>query len=424
MTGDRVAVSVRYVIYLFDARTGAKIREFPGHSGNLWAVAPSPDGRFLLSAAGDQTLRIWVPDRDEPLLSLFVAADDWIAWTPEGYYAASPGGENLMGWQVSNGPEQVGTFVPASQFHKSLYRPDVIKFALKTGSDARTALDSLKEAAKSVTELLPPDVFITSPDHSGVRLDNAELTVRATAVSQSGHPVTAFRLHLDGRPYDGDRGRKEVPNDPAAGRQKTASWQVQLVPGRHRLAAIAESAVSNGQSDEIEVFYDEQHAERPRLYIVAIGVSRYPGPLRLQYAADDARAVESVFCAKSRRLFESIEHKAVVDEDATRRNIIGNLNWLRHTMRDGDVGLFFFSGHAAVRDGTFYLLSVDADVNDLESTAVPAAQLKSILATTKNGPLVVFLDACHSGAQAAATLPPRIPIWRINGLNPSFPSGV
>ena len=111
VTGDRVAVGADYVLYLFDARTGAKIREFRGHTGEVWAVAPSPDGRFLLSASSDQTVRIWAPDRDKPLLSLFVAGDDWIAWTPEGYYAASPGGENLMGWQVSNGPEQVGTFV-------------------------------------------------------------------------------------------------------------------------------------------------------------------------------------------------------------------------------------------------------------------------------------------------------------------------
>ena len=107
----------------------------------------------------------------------------------------------------------------------------------------------------------------------------------------TGHPVTAFRLLLDGRPYDGDRGRKEVPNDPAASSQKTASWQVRLDPGRHRLAVIAESAVSNGQSDEIEVVYEEKRAERPRLYVVAIGVSEYPGPLRLNYAAADARSL-------------------------------------------------------------------------------------------------------------------------------------
>ena len=216
VTDDRVAVGADYGAYLFDAQTGEMIREFRGHTGMVLAVAPSPDGRYLLSASDDQTVRIWVPHRVEPLLSLFVAGDDWIAWTPTGYYAASPGGENLMGWQIGNGPEQVGNFVPASQFRKSLYRPDVIKLALKTSSVA-TALNRLNEPAKVVKEVLPPLVVITSPDHTGVRLDNPELTVRATAMAQPGHPVTALRLLLDGRPHDGDQGRKEVPNDAAGG---------------------------------------------------------------------------------------------------------------------------------------------------------------------------------------------------------------
>ena len=420
VTDDRVAVGADNGAYLFDARTGTMIREFRGHTSVVCAVAPSPDGRYLLSASYDQIVRIWDPDRDEPLLSLFVAGDDWIAWTPEGYYAASPGGENLMGWQICNGPGQVGTFGAASRFHKTFYRPDVIKLALKTGSVA-TALERLNKLLKAVKEVLPPLVVITSPDRTGVRLDAPELTVRATAVGQPGHPVTALRLLLDGRPHDGDQGRMKVPNDAAGGRQKHESWQVRLDPGRHRLAVVAESDVSNGQSDEIEVLYNEKLAERPRLYIVAIGVSRYPGPLRLQYAADDARAVESVFRAKSGPLFESIEIRAVVDEDATRRNIIGKLNWLRQTMRVQDVGLFFFSGHGDFRDNSFYMLSVDADMNDLESTAVPAAQLKSILATTK-GKLVVLLDACHSRAQAAMLLP-RTPIRRIEWSQPIIPVG-
>ena len=418
VNGDRVAVGARSVLYLFDARTGANIREFRGHTGEVWAVAPSPDGRYLLSASGDQTVRIWAPDRDKPLLSLFVAGDDWIAWTPEGYYAASPGGENLMGWQVNNGPERLGTFAPASQFHKSFYRPDVIKLALKTGSVA-SALDSLDEAAKIIKDMWPPVVLITNPDSNGAQLDKPELTVRAQAVAQSGHPVTAFRLLLDGRPYDGDRGRKEVPIDPAASSQKTASWQVRLDPGRHRLAVIAESAVSNGQSDEIEVVYEEKRAERPRLYVVAIGVSKYPDPLRLNFAAADAQSLERVLRAKSGPLFESIEIKAVVDEDATRRNILGNLEWLRETMRDQDVGLFFFSGHGAFRHKSFYMLSVDAEVNNLEATAVPAAQLKSILTTTK-GKLVALIDACHSGAQEAM-LSTRVPIRRLGWSQPVIP---
>ena len=60
VTGNRVAVGGGYGLYLF-ARTGAKIREFQGHTSVVWAVAPSPDGRYLLSASHDQTLRIWAP---------------------------------------------------------------------------------------------------------------------------------------------------------------------------------------------------------------------------------------------------------------------------------------------------------------------------------------------------------------------------
>jgi uncharacterized caspase-like protein len=420
VTGDRVAVGGDFGLYLFDARTGAKIREFQGQTGEVWAVAPSPDGRFLLSASSDQTVRIWAPDRDKPLLSLFVAGGDWIAWTPEGYYAASLGGENLMGWQVSNGPKQVGTFVRASQCRKSLYRPDVIKHLLETGSVA-TALEQLNEPARvvNVKEVLPPLVLavITSPGSNGARLDKPVLEVRAVAQAQ-GHPVTAFRLLLDGRPYDGDRGRKEVPHDPAATRQMTASWQVRLDPGRHRLAVIAESAVSNGQSDEIEVVYEEQRAERPRLFVLAVGVSEYPGRLRLNYAASDARSLERVLRDKSAPLFERIETKVLTDKDATRQKIIQELKWLRKNMRANDVGIFFFSGHGANRDKTFYMVSADADVEDLDSTALSSGQLKENLPI--KGKLVVMLDACHSGA-ALVGLRPRSPIRRLGWSQPEIP---
>jgi hypothetical protein len=86
-----------------------------------------------------------------------------------------------------------------------------------------------------------------------VRFNDPELTVRATAVAQPGHPVTALSLLLDGRPYKGDQGRKDVGDDPASAKEKTETWQVRLDPGRQRLAVVAESDVSNGVSSEREV---------------------------------------------------------------------------------------------------------------------------------------------------------------------------
>jgi WD40 repeat protein len=419
--GERGAAGTRSGnLLVFDPKSGRTLRRFEPHMGPIWSISASPDQRFLLTGSHDETLRIWDLDHDRPLLSLFLAGDDWVAWTPEGYYAASPGGEGLMGWHVSNGPEQVGTFVAAGQFHESLYRPAIISLLLPTG-DVAGALKVFKEAEKSVRALLPPIVLITSPADSGIRLNAPELEVRAVATTQSDHPVTALKLMLDGRPYLGDKGRKPVGQDRASEKEVQERWNITLEPGKHQLAVVAESAVSFGKSGEIEVIFDKKVSAPPILYVLAVGISKYPDPLRLNYAAADALSLDAILRDKSAGLFERIETSVLIDKDATRQNIIGKLNWLRKKMRDQNVAIFFFSGHGATIDKTFYMISADADVKDLDSTAVTSGQFKEILSNIK-GRLVVLLDACHSGA-ASVSLGPRLPTRRAGSLRLEIPVG-
>ena len=68
----------------------------------------------------------------EELLALFVHAKDrrYIAWTPKGYYAASPGAEDLIGWHVNRGFDAAPDFYPASTFASAFCRPDIVKAAL------------------------------------------------------------------------------------------------------------------------------------------------------------------------------------------------------------------------------------------------------------------------------------------------------
>lgn len=408
VTGERAAVGASFGLYLFDTRTGKQLRNFQGHTGTVWAVSTSPDGRYLLSAADDMTLRIWDPDRDLPLLSLFFAEGDWVAWTPEGYYAASPGSERLMGWHLNNGTDKLASFLPAAQFRSTLYRPDVIKLLLKTGS-VEKALEVADKARGHMTvktevaSVLPPKIRITSPT-SGHKAPQNTLEVRATATSTGTNAVTALRLLLDGRPYQGLKGVQTIAT-PKLG-DVGGVWQVQLDPGRHKLKVLADSAVSQGVSEEVDVVYvggdATEQVQLPKLYVVAIGISAYPGDLRLNYAAKDAEALSSALKSHSKSLFRNIEVQTITDAQATRTAILKGLSWLRGQMTQNDYGIFFFAGHGDLdNDGALYFLPVDADSKDLVSSAVPADQVKRVLSGIP-GKMITIFDACHSAGIAGS----------------------
>lgn len=409
LSDARAAVGGIHALHLFDIPTGRELRTFKGHTGDVWAVSPSPDGRYLVSASYDHTVRIWSPDRDEPLLSCFFAGDDWVVWTPEGYYAASPGGEKLMGWHVNNGPDQMASFYPASQFRSTLYRPDVIRLLLKTGSLTR-ALETADTARGRMTEktdvaqVLPPQVRITSPVANHKAPQNT-LAIRATATSVGKHPVTVLRLLLDGRPYQGQRGVQTIAS-PKLG-DVNGEWTIELEPGRHKLKVLADSAVSQGISQEVEVVCAgggelADQVRLPKLYVVAVGISDYSGDLKLSYAAKDAEALTAALKSHSKLLFREIEVQTITNGHATRSAVLKGLGWLRSNMTQNDYGIFFFAGHREFdNDGSVYFLPVDVDPQDLLTTAIGDDQFKKALAGIP-GKMMTMLDSCNSGAVAGS----------------------
>ena len=308
-----------------------------------------------------------------------------------------------MGWHLNKGPDQLADFYPASQFRKTLYRPDVIRRILQTGSVDRALEIADREAGRAtqktdVAQVLPPQVKITAP--AAGETAAAEITVTAQAESVGEHPVTALRLLVDGRPYEGQKAIRRIES-PKLG-EAQADWSVVLTPGRHTLKVLADSAASQGVSDELEISYtapdSKDEVQLPNLYVLAAGISKYPiDDLKLYYAASDAQAFAGSFETHSKPLFGKIEVRLLTDEKATRKDLLEGLVWLRKEMTQRDVGLFFFSGHGDKdADGNLYFLPVDVNPDILLATAVSADQVSTSLKGLP-GRVMAFFDACHSG---------------------------
>ncbi len=125
----------------FTLGTAFLLRTFAADGREIWqktipgearAVNISGDAKLVVAAFEDGTIR-WLRLSDgEELLALFVHAKDrrYIAWTPKGYYAASPGAENLIGWHVNRGWDREPDFFPASRFREHFNRPDIVSRVL------------------------------------------------------------------------------------------------------------------------------------------------------------------------------------------------------------------------------------------------------------------------------------------------------
>jgi WD40 repeat protein len=400
---DQVVVNGSYAA--FDAQTGKPRPALTGHNSYVLHMAVSPNHKYLASVSWDQVLCVHTPARPEPLLNLYVAGNEWVVWTPEGYYAASAGGDQLMGWIVETSPDQMCTFHPASHFRARFYRPDAIKLLLKEGSfekalakadEARGNKETTKVVA--VADSLPPEVEVSPPEPKA-DAPRGTVTVKATAKPAGKDPITEMQLLIDDRPYTGEGGLFTVAK-PAAG-PVAHTWELQLPQGKHAFRVLARTSAGLGTSRGMtrDVESDKSEGKKdPALYLLAVGIDEYPGRLALDGAVNDATELAKAFKKFGTPTpFREIEVKVLTNKQATRDGIREGLKWLKDHQTAGDIAAFFYAGHGARADGEFYLIPQDIDPDAIPKTGLARAEIKKTLQGMP-GRILVILDACHTGA--------------------------
>ena len=111
-----------------------------------------------------------------------------MVWTPEGFFAASPDGENLMGYVLNQGRDKEATFVSSGQLRKAFYRPDLIAKRID-GDEAAiaAAVAQVGDVRHILADSLPPEIELLSKDEAVVDGDyelKLKITPRAGGIGR------------------------------------------------------------------------------------------------------------------------------------------------------------------------------------------------------------------------------------------------
>ncbi len=372
--------------------------------GDVMGVNISGDGSVVAAAYGDGTIRWHRSSDGRELLALYPHPDRkrWVLWTPGGYYDASPGAEELIGWHVNNGADQAADFFPASRFRDRFYRPDIIARVL-TALDESEAVrlanqgSDRKRQESPVQDILPPVVTIVSPIE-GALVSSTEVPVKFTVRVPSGEPVTGIKAFVGGRPVSTARNVRFLPN---VGEQKEI--KVAIPEEDSDISIIAENRFASSEPAAVRIKWagTKKRAEfaiKPKLYVLAVGVSKYQDTsLTLGLAAKDARDFANAMSRQKGGLYRDVVVRILTDEKATKDEILDGLDWIQKETTSKDVAVVFFSGHGVNdQSGVYYYLPVNVDIEKVKRTGVMFADIKNTV-NSLAGKALFFIDTCHAG---------------------------
>jgi Caspase domain/WD domain, G-beta repeat len=148
--GGRFVLGTEWYLRAIDAKGEHLWRRSP--PSQVWGVNITGDGRLVVAAYGDGTIRWHRMDDGRELLALFVLADrqNWVAWTPEGFYGATTGAFGVLRWQVNRGFDSAADTVPVHAIPR-LRRPDALALVLQELETARAlGIADVKAARRDV----------------------------------------------------------------------------------------------------------------------------------------------------------------------------------------------------------------------------------------------------------------------------------
>jgi WD40 repeat protein len=381
--------------------------------GVVWDLNIATEAGLIIAAYGDGTIRWHRLDDGRELLALFVQAKDrrWVVWTPKGYYAASAGGESLVGWHVNRGWNETADFFSVDRFRGAFNRPDIVRLMLGVQDEDAAVAEanrraSLRRAPDTVRTSLPPVIEIISPQNDSMFRER-QVTLEYMARSPTGRRITDIDVYVNGAAL-----AARSPMPVAARGEAPVGLMLTLPPEDVTVTVVAREGDRASQPASVRLRWDgvkPGETLRPRMRGLFVGISDYKLPeLKLAFAAKDATDLAAFFKSQEGKAFSKAEIRLLANAD--RVAVLAGLEWLEKGSEEDDVNVLFLAGHGVTDEtGYFYFVPADGIANGLRATAIGRDELLRTIRNRK-GAMVVMLDTCQSGASADASVPMASPV--------------
>ena len=388
-------------IKLWDFARGEEITTLQGHSGYVKSIAFSPNGTIIASGSWDGMIKLWNSATGELIVTLISFNDgEWIALTPDGYYTASKGAFNNIHYVIG---QKVFTF---DQFDLQYNRPDII--LQRIGNSSSELIRAYRMAYEKRLRKMgfDPNNFenersfnvpeVIMPPSAKLYEETVQPTYLLSCLAGDKlYKIERLFIEVNGVPLYGLKGKmlfKNAANTISINEPIPLSRGINII----KVSVLNEKGVES-LAERIEVFYNPPKHGKPNLHIIAIGVSKFKNPeYNLTYAEKDADDIISVFSSSKGR-YSSIRVHKLINETATRENVLALRSELEKTLVDDHV-LVFVATHGLLDDELDYYLAMhDINFSKPWQGGLRYDELEALLDGIPARNKLVLIDACHSG---------------------------
>lgn len=142
----------------------------------------------------------------------------------------------------------------------------------------------------------------------------------------------------------------------------------------------------------------------PTIRAFVVGVSEYEDKsLSLKYAEDDANLFYQRMRDPTTIGIPAANIVLLTNNTATREGILDGLENVFKNSFENDVIMIYLAMHGVTDEGLLYFIPYDAKVTKLRTTAISGLDFDYLIKTKGEGrKVIMFVDACHSGAAASS----------------------